>query len=39
MQTSKNITILDADYTQWVQNLIERYKCSSVKAAVKVNEE
>ncbi len=39
MQTSKNITIIDADYTQWVQNLIERYKCSSVKAAVKVNEE
>ena len=39
MQTSKNITIIDADYTQWVQNLIERYKCSSVKAAIKVNEE
>lgn len=35
---SKEITILDQDYTQWVKDLVKRYRRSQIKAAVKVNE-
>ena len=36
---SKEITILDQDYIQWIKNLSSRYRRSQIKAAVKVNEE
>ena len=36
---SKTITILDNSYTQWVQNLVKRYRQCQIKAAIKVNEE
>ena len=36
---SKSITILDKDYKQWLKDLNSRYRCSQIKAAVKVNEE
>ena len=36
---SKNITIIDKDYTEWVKALVKRYRQSQVKAAVKVNTE
>lgn len=36
---SKEITILDQDYIQWIKNLVKRYRSSQIKAAVKVNEE
>ena len=36
---SKSINILDKDYVQWVKNLVERYRQSQIKAAVKVNSE
>jgi len=36
---SKSITILDQDYTQWVKNLVARYRQSQIKAAIKVNSE
>lgn len=36
---SKGLTIIDRDYTQWVENLSVRYRQSQVKAAVKVNRE
>ncbi len=36
---SKGLTIIDRDYTQWVEDLSVRYRQSQVKAAVKVNRE
>jgi len=36
---SKAISILDRDYTQWVKELVGRYRRSQIKAAVKVNSE
>lgn len=36
---SKSINILDKDYVQWVKSLVERYRQSQTKAAVKVNAE
>ena len=36
---SKEITILDKDYTQWVKSLVTRYRQSQIKAAIKVNTE
>lgn len=36
---NKTITILDKDYTQWVQELSKRYRRNQIKAAVKVNEQ
>ena len=35
----KNITIIDKDYSQWVKELVTRYRQSQIKAAVKVNTE
>ncbi len=35
----KNLTILDKDYTRWVEELSVRYRQSQIKAAVKVNRE
>ena len=35
----KNITIIDKDYSQWVKELVVRYRQSQIKAAVKVNTE
>lgn len=32
-------TIIDKDYTLWVEDLSKRYRQSQVKAAVKVNRE
>lgn len=34
---SKSINILDKEYVQWVKSLVERYRQSQLKAAVKVN--
>ena len=31
---SKGLTIIDKDYTQWVENLSVRYRQSQIKAAV-----
>lgn len=39
MEKSKNITLLNQDYLQWVKDLSTRYRRSQIKAAVKVNEE
>ena len=36
---SKDISILDKDYLQWIKELSSRYRRSQIKAAVKVNEE
>lgn len=36
---SKEITILDKNYIQWIKELSNRYRRSQIKAAVKVNEE
>ncbi len=36
---SNRMTIIDKDYTQWVEDLSVRYRQSQVKAAVKVNRE
>ena len=36
---SKGLTIIDKDYTQWVERLSARYRWSQIKAAVKVNRE
>ena len=36
---SKGLTIIDKDYTQWVERLSARYRRSQIKAAVKVNRE
>ena len=36
---SKSISILDKDYTQWVEDLSVRYCQSQVRASVKVNRE
>ena len=36
---SKGLTIIDKDYTQWVENLSVRYRQSQIKAAVRVNQE
>ena len=36
---SKGLTIIDKDYTRWVETLSVRYRRSQVKAAVKVNRE
>lgn len=36
---SKNITIIDKDYIQWVKELVKRYRHSQIKAAIKVNSE
>lgn len=36
---SKVLTILDKDYTQWVENLSARYRQSQIRASVKVNRE
>ena len=33
------MTIIDKDYTQWVEHLSARYRRSQIKAAVKVNRE
>lgn len=35
----KNITIIDKNYSQWVKELVVRYRQSQIKAAVKVNTE
>lgn len=39
MNPSQNITIIDPQYKSWVQELIQRYRQSQIKAAVKVNQE
>ena len=36
---SKGLTIIDRDYSQWVESLSTRYRRSQIKAAVKVNRE
>ena len=36
---SKSINILEKEYVQWVKSLVERYRQSQIKAAVKVNTE
>ena len=36
---SKRLTIIDKDYTQWVEELSVRYHQSQIKAAIKVNRE
>lgn len=36
---SKTINILDKEYVLWVQSLVERYRQSQIKAAIKVNTE
>ena len=35
----KSISILNQDYTLWVEDLVKRYRCSQIKAAIKVNRE
>ncbi len=35
----KNLTILDKEYLQWIDNLIERYKRCQISAAIHVNTE
>ena len=39
MNMSKSINILDKEYVQWVKSLVERYRQSQIKAAIKVNTE
>lgn len=36
---SKGLTIIDKDYTRWVEDLSVRYRQSQIKAAVRVNRE
>lgn len=36
---SKNISIIDKDYKEWISDLSRRYRRSQIKAAVKVNSE
>ena len=36
---TKSISILDKDYSKWIQELSSRYRRSQIKAAVKVNQE
>lgn len=36
---NKGLTIIDKDYTQWVEELSVRYRQSQIKAAVRVNRE
>ena len=36
---SKGLTIIDEDYTRWVEDLSVRYRQSQIKAAVRVNQE
>lgn len=36
---SKNITIIDPHYKEWIKELSLRYRKSQIKAAVKVNSE
>ncbi len=36
---SKNITIIDTEYKQWLKDLSTRYRQCQIKAAVKVNHE
>lgn len=36
---SKELTILDKDYTQWVEDLSARYRQSQIRASVRVNRE
>lgn len=36
---SKNITIIDPEYKEWIKGLSLRYRKSQIKAAVKVNSE
>lgn len=36
---SKDITIIDSQYKEWIANLSRRYRQSQIKAAVKVNTE
>lgn len=36
---NKNLTIIDKDYTQWIETLSVRYRQSQIRAAVKVNQE
>lgn len=35
----QQITITDTSYTQWVEQLSQRYRQSQIKAALKVNRE
>ena len=35
----RSLTIIDADYKNWVKELSQRYRRSQIKAAVKVNNE
>ena len=35
----KSLTILDAEYLQWVQDIVALYRRSQIKAAIKVNTE
>lgn len=36
---SKNISIIDTDYKEWISDLSRRYRRSQIKAAVRVNTE
>lgn len=36
---SKGLTIIDKDYTRWIEDLSVRYRQSQIKAAVRVNQE
>ncbi len=36
---NQSITIIDADYKQWLKELVMRYRNSQIKAALKVNTE
>ncbi len=36
---TKSISILDKEYSKWIQELSSRYRRSQIKAAVKVNQE
>ena len=36
---SRNLTIVDKDYAQWVEDLSTRYRQSQIRASVKVNRE
>ncbi len=36
---SKSISIVDKDYTRWIEDLSVRYRQSQIRAAVKVNKE
>ena len=35
----KSISILNQDYILWVEELVKRYRCSQIKASIKVNRE